>query len=61
MAQKTVILTVCDRCGHEERTSKPSKAYVTEADTKKSGVTWELCESCRVLLERFLHMEGPEN
>lgn len=54
MAQKTIKVTICDRCGHEERTTTPAKAYVVGSNTKKSGTTWELCDDCADQLNRFL-------
>ncbi len=60
MAKKTVIMTVCDRCGSEERTERPAKAYVTGADTKKSGTTWELCSDCDTSLDDFLNIHKVE-
>lgn len=57
MAQKTIKVTVCDRCGNEERTTTPAKAYVVGSNTKKSGVTWELCDQCATELNLFLLRE----
>lgn len=60
MAKKTVIMTVCDRCGSEERTERPAKCYITPPESKKSGVTWELCSACDSSLDDFMNLHKVE-
>lgn len=59
MAQKKITITICDRCGSEERTDSPAKAFIQPGDGRKRGKTWELCTPCTQALEEFLslHME----
>ena len=44
MAQKTVILHVCDRCHHEQ--TRPHEMIIKVSVSAKKWKTWELCGPC---------------
>lgn len=65
MAQRKVTIVECDRC-HTEVDPDMFKAEGGQIGIKPKGPghrtkVWDLCPSCRVLLDRFLNMEEADN
>jgi len=52
MAQKTIILYVCDRCKGEHR--KPLPGQIKVLVSAKKWNTWELCNDCNEKFGDFL-------
>jgi hypothetical protein len=58
MAQKTIILYVCDRCHQEKKRPLPGQIKI-QVSAKKWN-TWELCGNCNEELGDFLMAGHPD-
>lgn len=59
MASKTVIIHICDRCGHEQKRPLPHQIKVLIG--AKKWKNWDLCENCGVGLGDFLNDGADES
>lgn len=58
MAQKTLIIHVCDRCKKEHK--KPLPGLIKIQVSAKKWSTWELCSYCNESLGDFLQAGHPD-